>query len=67
MIMTSQLKIVSFNCGGVANILPVISDLCDQNDVIVLQETWLTPLNIDLFVGLHDEFDCHSITSVDLC
>ena len=65
MIMTSQLKIVSFNCGGVANILPVISDLCDQNDVIVLQETWLTPLNIDLFVGLHDEFDCHSITSVD--
>ena len=62
---TSQIKIISFNCCGVSSKLPVIKELCDNNDIVVLQETWLLPHNISILESVHEEFSAHSTSAVD--
>ena len=62
----NQLKIISFNCMGVKNILPVIRDLCSKCDILILQETWLLPNNLSLLDKVHSEFTSFSMSSVDM-
>ena len=59
------LVITSFNCAGVASKLPIIHDLCSSNDIILLQETWLTPANINVLNDVHSEYESHSVTAVN--
>ena len=59
-----NIKILSFNCQGVINKLPVIQDLCNRADIILLQETWLMPHNTDFLNDIHVDFNAHSISAV---
>ena len=59
-----NVRIISFNCAGAINKLPIIRDLCEDGDIILLQETWITPININIFDNLHPEFFAKSISSV---
>ena len=43
----------------------MIADLCDNNDVVFLQETWLTPSEINLLDRVHNEFLAFSISAVN--
>ena len=61
----NRLKIVSFNCCGVTNKLPIIQQLCDANDFVVLKQTWLLPHNIGSLDGMHRDFEAYSISAVD--
>ena len=60
------LSLVSFNCGGVKNKLPVISYLCESADIVLLQETWLLPVDFSLVDNVHQDFSAFSITSADV-
>ena len=60
-----SLKIVSFNCCGVTNKLPVIKDLCEDNDIVLLQETWLMSHNIGILDGVHQDCTAYSTSAVD--
>ena len=60
------LKFFSLNCAGVTNMIPVLRDICNDHDVLLLQETWLTPDNLEFLNGVHEDFTCHSISAVDL-
>ena len=64
--MNNKLHVISFNCEGVKNILPQIYDLCDTADIILLQETWLFPHELDILNNVHPSFDAFSLSSMDM-
>ena len=62
----NRLHVISFNCEGVKNILPQIYDLCDAADIILLQETWLFPHELDKLNTVHPSFHGFSLSSMDM-
>jgi len=44
-----NLRIVSFNCRSVKTSFTTVKELCDKNDLILLQEHWLMPDEIGCF------------------
>ena len=40
------LRIVTYNCRGIKSSLPVIHELCADNDIVLLQETLLCSHNL---------------------
>ena len=44
--------------------IPLLKEVCMQHDVLLLQETWLTPYNIDFLDNVHEDFLCYSISAV---
>ena len=63
--INSDLKIISFNCCGVINKLPVIKKICEENDIVLLQETWLMPYNVGILDSVHRDFSAYSTSAVD--
>ena len=62
-----DLRIASFNCYGLMNKLPVIGDMCKNVDILLLQETWLLPMDLRILDNLDDDFLAFSISSVNIC
>ena len=62
-----DLRIASFNCYGLMNKLPVIGDMCKNVDILLLQETWLLPMDLGILDTLDDNFLAFSISSVNIC
>ena len=60
-----RLRILSLNCNGVPNKLPVIWDLCQNADILLLQETWLLPADVGLLDSVHSDFSSFSLSAVD--
>ena len=59
------LRIVTYNCRGIKSSLPVIHELCTDNDIFLLQGTVLCSHNIHLINSLHSEFYAGGCISVD--
>ena len=60
-----RLIILSSNCNGARNKLPVLSDLNQNIDIFLLQETVLLPADIGLLDSVHSDFSSFSISVVD--
>ena len=46
------LRIVTYNCRGIKSSLPVIHELCADNDIVLLQETLLCSHNLHLYIQI---------------
>ena len=66
MASNSNLKFMSFNCFGVKNKLPIIRDLCNQTDILFLQETWLLPHDLGILNSVHPSFVSYSTSAVNV-
>ena len=64
--MTEHFRIVSFNCNGVKNKLPVIKSLCQNSDVVFLQETWLREDELNILNNVHSSYDSFSLSSMNI-
>ena len=62
----NNLHVVSYNCAGVKNKLPIISKMSNESNIIFLQETWLLPNELGILNGINSDFNSFSISSVDL-
>ena len=62
----NSLRIASYNCNGVRSKLPMIGDLCDKSDLVLLQETWLFPTDLTLLDSVHGDFCSASQSSIDM-
>ena len=60
-----KLRIVSYNCRGIKSSLPVIHELCTDNDIVLLQETLLCSHNLHFINSIHSDFYAGDCTSVD--
>ena len=63
--ISSKIKIFSLNCAGLTNKLPILHEICNAYDIILLQETWITPNNINFLSKVHPCFESHSISVVN--
>lgn len=59
------LRIASFNCKNVKTSIDEIYDLCSNNDIVLLQETWLLDTELSFLQSVHNDFFAKSISSVD--
>ena len=59
------LKFASFNCKGLKSSIGDVVSLCENHDVIFLQETWLLPHDMHLLQNIHCEFYGDGISSID--
>ena len=64
--MASPLRICSFNCQGIKNKIPVVGDICELNDIVLLQETWLLPCDFSLVDAIDSSFCIFSLSAVDM-
>ena len=60
------IRIVSFNCKSLKNSVTAIPDLCTNNDIVLLQETWLTKQDLHLLKSLDPDFNGEGISSINL-
>ena len=61
----NNMRLISFNCFGAMNKLPVIRDLCDRADIIFLQETWCMPHELGAFDTVNADFYSFSVSAVN--
>ena len=52
----NNLRITSFNCRGLKSSVAEIRELCSDNDIILLQETWLYGFDAPLLGQISSEF-----------
>ena len=62
----STLRLTSYNCQGIKNKLPLIHELCNDNDILVLQETWLLPFETNSLKSVHNDYESFSQSSVNI-
>ena len=62
----NKLIISTFNCRSVKSSVSEIKQLCDQCDIVLLQEHWLLPNDLDYLSNIHHEFLSHARSTVDL-
>ena len=60
-----SVRFISFNCFGATNKLPVIRDLCDRADIILLHETWCILHDLGAFDTINSEFYSFSVSAFD--
>ena len=62
-----NLRVSSFNCTGIKSSVEFIAhDLCNDNDIIALQETWLLPHDLPICSSIHPDFCAFATSSVDV-
>jgi len=61
-----HLSVCSFNCRSFKNSACVVNDLCNQHDIVLLQETWLLPNELDLLNNVHCDFYSVGSSAVDI-
>lgn len=61
----TNLKVVSYNCRGISSSLQDIQQLCDNYQVIFLQETWLAKQNLDRLTTISEQHYSYGTYSVD--
>ena len=64
--MANKLRITTFNCNGVKSKLPVISNMCSNSDIVLLQETWLREDELNILSNVHCNFESFSHTSMNI-
>ena len=58
------LRIASYNCRNVKTSVDNIRQLCDNNDIIFLQETWLTDEELTELMCMHVDFYADGVSSM---
>ena len=63
--MDKSLKVTTFNCHGLKSSTTYLKDLCEKNDILFLQETWLTEDELVLLKQIHSDFNGFGISAMD--
>ena len=59
------MKIVTFNCHGFKSSVQDIILLCEQFDVIILQELWLSSEDVSLLRSIHKAFEAYAVSAMN--
>ena len=64
--MTNVLRTSSFNCKNIKSSIDNVRQLCDDvNDIVFLQETWLTHDELYVLKSLHPDFYADGVSAMD--
>ena len=59
-------KVCTFNCRSVKYTLPEVQRLCDDHDLVALQEHWLLPNELAILSNVHRDFLACGSSAVDV-
>lgn len=59
-------RLFSFSCKNIKSSVDCVRTLCQQADVIALQETWLYPYDISFLDGIHNDFSYTGKSAIDI-
>lgn len=59
-----SIRICSFNCKNVKTSVCEINEICNNFDVIMLQETWLLDFELPMLNDIHPDFYARGITTM---
>ena len=63
----NSLNISSFNCTGIKSSLEYLSEhLCPKYNILVLQELWILPHEVDVVSNIHSEYNGFAKSAVDV-
>ena len=62
---TTVVRVCSYNMHGFTNGLPLAKELCNDHDVILLQEHWLLQDNLHKISSISSEFQAYSLSSMN--
>lgn len=62
---TLNTTFISYNCKSIKRSVQSVRDLCGTADIILLQETWLLPHDLDFVCKINSDFGCVAKSSVD--
>ena len=62
----SELSVCSYNCRSIKSSLPDVWTHCESHDIILLQEHWLLPFEMDTLSNFHYDFIAIGISAVDI-
>jgi len=62
---SSTLKLCSYNMHGYNNGVPMTKSLCDQHDIVLLQEHWLPSSDLGKLDLIHPDFRSFSVSAMD--
>ena len=62
---TTNLRLCSYNMYGFNNGSAILNSLCDQSDLILLQEHWLTSDDLSKLGHIHNDFTHFSVSAMD--
>ena len=60
-----QVNIVTFNCHGFASSKEELKLLCENNQILCIQEHWLFPEDVSLLDTVHDDFKSTGVSAID--
>ena len=63
--MEEFLRVSSFNCRNIKSSIDNVRQLCDANDIIFIQETWLTFEELPMLKSVHADFYADGVTAMD--
>ena len=63
--MFNSLRIMSYNCYGLKSSLVELYELCEQLDIIFLQETLLFKHELPVLSNIHPEFEGMGMSAID--
>jgi hypothetical protein len=62
----TKLSISAFSCRSIKSSVHEIKSLCDSVDILLLQEHWLLPNELNFFNSIHSDFLATAYSAVDL-
>ena len=60
-----RIRICSYHCEGLKSSTNNIYDICQNNDIVVLQEHWLFKDEICILTNIHNEFNGVGLSPVN--
>ena len=63
--INNRLKIITFNCHDLKTSVYDILLLCEQYDIIFLQELWLSSKDITLLRSIHKDFKAYGVSAMN--
>ena len=63
----NPITICSYNRRNLKSSVAEIRSLCDNCDILLLQETWLHEQELSILAGIHPDFYARGISSMDHC
>ena len=60
-----MLQLYSFNCHSLKNSISELQVICEDNDIVLLQETWLAKFELQMLHEVHEGFFGLGVSSFD--
>ena len=62
---SSGLRLCTYNCRSIKSSLYDVKLLCDNHDIVFVQEHWLLPFELSMLSSIHSDFHGFGVSAVD--